>query len=329
VRFVVTGGCGYIGAAVVRALVERGDHVLNIDSRRKSLPTPALAAIAGREGHVRLESTIKDATLLRALLHEFKPDRIIHLASSSETQPAALFEVEIATTTAILNAAREYATRLEPSARSAFRLVQAVHLPRPVDQPAHDQPHARTLAQRAMEGLVTNWCRANDLPLVTCMADEVFGPWQAEGALLPSLLSEVLAGRPFSLPAGGMTVRDFLPVTDFAQGVLLAAERGAPFACYELSAGTERRDLDVAEACCAILDKRRPRAAGSWSQLVARSGRAPTDGFSPMLDPGPAERDLGWSAGSFYDGLARVAAWAISRSEPAAAPAVALPSAAE
>ena len=47
-RVLVTGGCGFIGSAVVRLAVERGDQVLNLDRRRKSAPAPALASVVGK-----------------------------------------------------------------------------------------------------------------------------------------------------------------------------------------------------------------------------------------------------------------------------------------
>jgi dTDP-glucose 4,6-dehydratase len=326
VRFVVTGGCGYIGSAVVRTLVERGDHVLNIDSRPKSQTIPALAPLAGRDTYVRLESTIRDPSLLKALIYEYRPDRIIHLASSAETDPVKLFETEIATTLAVLAAAKDYAARLPEAARHSFRIAQAARVPRPTSGSASSP---RLLAQRAVEALASNWCKANDLSLVTCMADEVFGPWQSADCVLPRALAGVLAGSPVELSHDGHTVRDFLPIADFARGLALAAETGAPHACYELSVGAERREVDVVEAAISILDKRRPHPGGSLARFLRRVGRPPTDSFSPMLDPAPAERDLRWTPGGFYEGLTRMAAFMVSQSAPNPAPAVPLRMAAE
>src|SRR5262245_24588604 len=125
-RVLITGGCGFIGAAVVRAAVERGHRVLNIDRRRKSNPVPALSSIAGREGYARLEADIADRALMRALFGEFQPERVIHLAAATSDDPDALFDVDIAGAFSVMEASRRYSNRLEGAARNDFRLVHAV-----------------------------------------------------------------------------------------------------------------------------------------------------------------------------------------------------------
>ena len=70
------------------------------------------------------------------------------------------------------------------------------------------------------------FARSQGLSLVTCSADEVFGPWQADTCFLSRLLAAISVGRPFALEAAGERVRDWLPVGDFASGLLRAAEAG-------------------------------------------------------------------------------------------------------
>ena len=57
-RVLVTGGCGFLGAAVVRQAIERGDHVLNLDRRRKATPCPQLGNTNGAKGYARIEADV-------------------------------------------------------------------------------------------------------------------------------------------------------------------------------------------------------------------------------------------------------------------------------
>lgn len=324
-RFLVTGGCGFIGSAVVRTLVERGERVLNIDRRRRAPAQPALAAVQGREGYARLEADISDRTLMRAIFREFQPDCVIHLAGSREEVGEALFDAEIGGAFAILEASRTLLGRMEPDARARFRIVHAsdAHYGEHQDDALGDMQSARDAVRAAAATFVEGWARGHSLPLVSCVADHVFGPWQPDTQLLPALLASVLDNREYTLPSAGESVRDWLPVRDFADGLIRAADAGAPLGRYEFSVGAERRDIDIAEAACTLLNERRPRASGSYAALIRCEGQAHTAQSSAMLDPTDAEQELGWSPQGFHAGLERAIAWSLGRATttaPRAAP---------
>jgi dTDP-glucose 4,6-dehydratase len=321
-RVLVTGGCGFIGSAVVRLAVERGDQVLNLDRRRKSTPVPALAGVAGKPGYARLEADITDRSMLRALVHEYKPDAIIHLAANPEGETSSLFDSEIAGAFSVLEAARAYHAQLQGAARGKFRLVHAMAAE--TDTINTSPPTPLQAARATAAALADNWSRAHGLPLVGCVAAEVFGPWQPDNAFLSELVCSLVNGRVFTVQNGGATVRDWLPVRDFAAGILAAAEKAEPHSRIDFSAGAERRELDVAEAVCILLDNRAPlRGGASWAGYIQVAGDISTALTGPMLDEKEAERELGWHSQGFHAGLDRVLSWAISRYAPQQARAVA------
>jgi dTDP-glucose 4,6-dehydratase len=321
-RVLVTGGCGFIGSAVVRLAVERGDQVLNLDRRRKSTPVPALAGVAGKPGYARLEADITDRAMLRALVHEYKPDAIIHLAANPEGETSSLFDSEIAGAFSVLEAARAYHAQLQGAARGKFRLVHAMAAE--TDTINTSPPTPLQAARATAAALADNWSRAHGLPLVGCVAAEVFGPWQPDNAFLSELVCSLVNGRVFTVQNGGATVRDWLPVRDFAAGILAAAEKAEPHSRIDFSAGAERRELDVAEAVCILLDNRAPlRGGASWAGYIQVAGDISTALTGPMLDEKEAERELGWHSQGFHAGLDRVLSWAISRYAPQQARAVA------
>jgi dTDP-glucose 4,6-dehydratase len=309
-RVLVTGGCGFIGSAVVRHAVERGDHVLNIDRRRKITPAPALASAAGKPGYARLEADISDRALMRAVFREFGPEAVIHLSASIDAEPGRLIDTEIGGAFAVMEAARAHFEQLEGDARDRFRIVQALRA-------APDTPSAPTpleAARSAAASLADHWSRAHGLPLVNCTAGEVFGPWQADGAFLPNLVSSLLGGRSIVLQSAGETLRDWLPVNDFASGLLCAAQTAPPQSHIDFSVGACRRDIDIADAVCVMLDSRAPLPDDAfWAGLVDVTGEPPEAGHESMLDPNEAERELGWRPRGFHSGLDRMLVWALSR----------------
>lgn len=307
-RVLVTGGCGFVGAAVVRLAVERGDQVLNIDRRRRSSPAPALSPIMNREGHARLEANVCDRALMRAVIREFAPDAIIHLAASPDDNPEPLLEDDVGAAHAVIEAARHYRDSLRDEALGRFRIV---HL----EQAEPDIPSPLTPSQAsrgAATALIDRWSRAWGLPLVACAAGEAFGPWQPQTSFLARLLASLLHDQPVVIGNAGENVRDWLPIRDLAHGLLLAASAPAAPARVDLSVGAERRDIDVAESVCALLDERAPRADGPWLDRISCAGDASAALVGPMLDPADAEQALGWRPHGFHAGLDRLVAWALA-----------------
>lgn len=321
-RVLVTGGCGFIGSAVVRLAVERGDQVLNLDRRRKANPVPSLSLVAGKPGYARLETDVTDRTMMRAIVREFQPDTVIHLAASTEEDPARLFETEIAAAIAVMEASGHHQSKLTGEARDKFRVVHALRAEADADNaPA---PTSAEAARTSAAAVIDNWSRAHGLPLVTCVGAEVFGPYQSDSAFLPTMMASLLGGRVFNVPHGGETVRDWLPVRDYASGLLRAAEVAPAMSRFEFSVGAERRDLDVADSICAMLDARSPLPNGAaWNRYVQPVGDPRGAPKGPMLDEREAERDIEWRPLGFHAGLDRALSWATGRYVRPAAAAVA------
>jgi UDP-glucose 4-epimerase len=218
-RVLVTGGAGFVGRTVVRALIEAGAEVTVVDQT----PHPS-QSVRSVVGDLR-DPAVRDKAVEPGL------SGIIHLAAvtsvlGSLRDPALVHDVNVEVTAALLELARlrEVPRFLMSSTNAVVGDVgaQTIHegLPlRPLT------PYGATKA--AAEMLLSGY--AGGYGMITCALrlTNVYGPGMAhKDSLVPRLMRAVLAGDVIHVYGTGRQRRDFVHVDDVAAGVLLAWRTG-------------------------------------------------------------------------------------------------------
>src|SRR4051812_35565972 len=117
-KIMVTGGAGFIGSAVVRALLAEGVEVINLDKLTYAGNLESLGLEAGNSRHKFFQIDICNRDALVRLLGTQKPDAIIHLAAESHVDrsiegPAAFVQTNVVGTGILLDATLEYWRNLD------------------------------------------------------------------------------------------------------------------------------------------------------------------------------------------------------------------------
>src|SRR4051794_4343442 len=126
-RVIVTGGAGFIGSALVRHLVlEKGYEVLNVDTLTYAGYLPSLRAVEGKPNYRFLQANICDRSRMDQAIAGFRPDRVMHLAAESHvdrsiTGAADFIQTNVIGTFTLLEAARDYWSKLAGHAQESFR----------------------------------------------------------------------------------------------------------------------------------------------------------------------------------------------------------------
>ena len=305
-RVLVTGGTGYLGGALVRALASRGDHVVAFSRR----PPAGDGSSAERITHVA--GDIRDRAAIDAAAEGV--DAICHLAALvSLWQPRALAfdEVNVEGLRNVIAVCR---------ARRISRLVYTSSFLALPPAGRREPQRANDYQRTKVEAAIVARAAAKDVPMVTLYPGVIYGPGAAtEGNLVARLISDHLAGR---LPGivGGDRIWSFTYIDDVIAahaGALTTAAAGSELAIGGENAPQRRlfetlRDLTGARLP-RQLSRRLAYAAGAIDELrAAVTGRAPlvTRGaveiFSENwpLDGGPAARALGYSITGLRTGLA-------------------------
>ena len=119
--FLVTGGAGFIGSAVVRELINNTAHtVINVDKLTYAGNLESLSSIESSRRYTFVQADICDAPVMQQLFEQYQPDVVMHLAAESHVDrsidgPAAFIQTNVVGTAVLLEAARAYWKGLQDS----------------------------------------------------------------------------------------------------------------------------------------------------------------------------------------------------------------------
>ncbi|MFT0877814.1 dTDP-glucose 4,6-dehydratase [Rhodopseudomonas sp. G2_2311] len=325
-RFLVTGGAGFIGSAVVRRLIGTTPHeVLVVDKLTYAGNLDSLVPVSDDPRFRFVRADIVEQGTMRLLFEEFSPDVVMHLAAESHVDrsidgPGDFIQTNIVGTYSLLQAALAHWRSLPPARKSGFRFhhistdevfgsLGAEGLFRE-DTPY--QPKSPYSASKAgSDHLVRAWHHTYGLPVVITNCSNNYGPYHFPEKLIPLAIIKALHGEAIPVYGTGANIRDWLHVEDHADALLLAAERGEIGESYNIGGRNERTNLEVVQAICGLLDELAPDAAiGSRAKLISFVTDRPGHDARYAIDASKVERELGWRARyTFDDGLRQTVQW--------------------
>lgn len=323
-RVLVTGGAGFIGSAVVRHLVlVRGYEVLTVDKLTYAGTLTSLRAVENHPNHRFLKADICDIKAIAEAYDSFRPDRVMHLAAESHvdrsiTGARDFIETNVIGTFTMLEMARQYWSALPEAAKAAFRFLHVstdeVYGSLGADglfteETPYDPSSPYSASKASSDHLAKAWARTYGLPVVVSNCSNNYGPYHFPEKLIPLMILNALEGKPLPVYGNGANVRDWLYVEDHARALDLIAERGRPGETYNVGGRNERKNLDVVERICALMDSYHP-AGAPHHRLITYVADRPGHDARYAIDAARLETELGWKAEETFDsGIDKTVKW--------------------
>lgn len=329
-KFLVTGGAGFIGSAVVRYLISEKKHqVINVDCLTYAGNLSSVSSVSESNLYSFRRMNILDRNGLQDLFSVHKPDVVLHLAAESHVDrsidgPDTFLQTNIMGTFTLLQAAVDYWQSMPDARKPAFRFhhistdevfgdLAENELPfTEVSRYSPSSPYSASKA--ASDHLVGAWHRTYGLPVVITNCSNNYGPYQFPEKLMPHIILNALHGKPLPVYGNGEQVRDWLFVEDHAKALCHVAERGVVGEVYNIGGWNERKNLEVVKDICALLDELAPCAgkAGlqSYSELISFVPDRPGHDRRYAIDARKIWDQLGWKPEeTFESGLRKTVAW--------------------
>ena len=334
-KFLVTGGAGFIGSAVIRQIIENtDDSVVNVDKLTYAGNLESLASVSESPRYAFEQVDICDATALSAVFAQHKPDAVMHLAAESHVDrsidgPAAFMETNIIGTYTLLETARPYWNTLDEAARQAFRFhhisTDEVYgdLEGPEDLFTETTPYAPSspysASKASSDHLVRAWLRTYGFPTVITNCSNNYGPYHFPEKLIPLMILNALEGKPLPVYGQGTQVRDWLYVEDHARALYKVATEGKVGETYNIGGHNEKQNIEVVHTLCDLLEElvpKKPDGINHYRDLIKHVQDRPGHDLRYAIDASKIQRELGWTPEeTFETGIRKTVQWYLENSE--------------
>lgn len=336
-RILVTGGAGFIGSAVIRHIIKNtNDSVINVDKLTYAGNLESLAEIADSSRYQFEKLDICDRAGLDAAFARHQPDAVMHLAAESHvdrsiTGPADFIETNIVGTYTLLEAARAYWNGLSAPAKAAFRFHHistdevygdlphpdevAGELPFFTETTAYAPSSPYSASKASSDLLVRAWKRTYGFPTVVTNCSNNYGPYHFPEKLIPLVILNALEGKPLPIYGKGDQIRDWLYVEDHARALYKVVTEGVIGETYNIGGHNEKKNLEVVETICTLLDELVPKATPYRDQITYVTDR-PGHDRRYAIDPRKIDRELGWKPQeTFESGIRKTVQWYLDNTQ--------------
>jgi dTDP-glucose 4,6-dehydratase len=325
-KVLVTGGAGFIGSAVCRHFVaEAGVTVLNVDKLTYAANLASLRAIENHPNYAFRRADICDSAAIAALLRDFAPDAVLHLAAESHVDrsidgPGEFIRTNIDGTYRLLDAALDYWRGLPVERARRFRfhhvstdeVFGALGRRGKFSERSRYRPNSPYAASKAAaDHLVRAWHATFGLPTVISNCSNNYGPFHFPEKLIPLAILKALHGDDVPVYGTGENVRDWLYVEDHARALHRILTGARPGASYTIGGEGERTNLAVVTQICALLDEMVPDSPHRpHARLATFVADRPGHDLRYAMDAARLARDLGWRPQESFDtGLRKTVRW--------------------
>nr|WP_295376094.1 dTDP-glucose 4,6-dehydratase [Pseudoxanthomonas sp.] len=323
--WLVTGGAGFIGGNFVLRAVADGVRIINLDALTYAGNLDTLSSLEGNAHHVFVHGDIGNRALVASLLAEHRPDAVVNFAAESHVDrsidgPGAFVQTNVVGTLGLLEAVRDHWCSLPDPERNGFRFLHVS-----TDEVygslgeggrfteatpyAPNSPYSASKA--ASDHLVRAFHHTYGLPTLTTHCSNNYGPYHFPEKLIPLIIQRALAGEALPVYGDGTNVRDWLFVGDHCMALRDVLKKGRVGETYNVGGNAERRNIEVVETICRLLDERRPRADGRpRSSQVTFVADRPGHDRRYAIDASKLRDELGWEPRyTFEQGIAETVDW--------------------
>lgn len=328
-KFLITGGAGFIGSAVIRYIINNTIHsVVNVDKLTYAGNLLNLESVEGDARYAFEQVDICDAKEIKRVFSEHQPDIVMNLAAESHVDrsidgPGEFIQTNIVGTYVLLEEARNYWSALKNTKKDNFKfhhvstdevygdLEGTDDLFTEKTSYAPSSPYSASKA--SSDHLVRAWQRTFKLPTLITNCSNNYGPYQFPEKLIPLIILNALEGKDLPVYGDGKQIRDWLYVDDHARALLHVALNGEINETYNIGGHNELQNIEIVKTVCSILDELVPsnlEGINKYTQLITYIDDRVGHDVRYAIDASKIHDELNWSPSeTFETGIKKTVQW--------------------
>ncbi|MBC2742015.1 MAG: dTDP-glucose 4,6-dehydratase [Desulfosarcina sp.] len=330
---IVTGGAGFIGSNFIHTWLETCEGiVVNLDKLTYAGNFESLSPLAENPRHIFVKGDIGDRQLVSTLLEDYRPWAIINFAAESHVDrsisaPDDFIQTNVVGTFNLLQQVRNYWEGMTAEKESTFRFLHVstdeVYGSLNKLDPAFSEttpysPNSPYSASKAgSDHLVRAYHHTYGLPTLTTNCSNNYGPYQFPEKLIPLVIHNALNGKLIPVYGDGSNIRDWLYVKDHCRAIMAVMEKGKPGEVYNIGGNSEKTNLEVVHAICAILDELSPFAdQRRYETLITFVTDRPGHDQRYAIDASKIKNEIGWAPEeTFETGIRKTVRWYLDNTQ--------------
>lgn len=304
-KFLVTGGAGFIGSEFVRQSVEKNIDVVVVDKLSYAGDVQRLKSV---ENDIRFcETDICNKEFIDHIFKTEKPDVVVHWAAESHVDRSIVdatpfIDTNVRGTQVLLDAAKKYGVEKFINIATDEVYGDLGEEGQFFETTPLNPSSSYSVSKASADMLGRAYYRTFGLPVITVRPSNNYGHWQYPEKLLPVVILKALDNKKIPVYGKGENVREWLYVADCADAVHTIIQKGKVNEAYNVGSGQEKKNIDVVKTVLHLLDKS--------EDLIEFVKDRPGHDFRYSLNFDKINRELGWEAKvKFDEGIRKTVSW--------------------
>jgi dTDP-glucose 4,6-dehydratase len=272
-KYLVTGGAGFIGSNFINYLLSNESNavVINFDLLTYAGNLENLRDVRRNftDRYTVIQGDIRNKNDVENVFEKFSPDTVINFAAESHvdrsiTNPNVFVETNVLGTANLLNTAKKF---WQESGYTNKRFLQVstdeVYGSLPEDKPEEKfteltplQPHSPYSASKASaDMLVQTYFDTFDFPSLITRCSNNYGPYQFPEKLIPLMINNAVNDKPLPVYGDGLNIRDWLYVDDHCDAINTVVKKGKMGEVYNIGGNNEIKNIDIVKNILEYLGK--------------------------------------------------------------------------